>query len=140
MEMGDDFRSGSLRVSSSNFWKGGEDVFTRSIREEDDEDALKWAALEKLPTYSRVRTGMLKLGEGEHKAVDVSALGPQEKKNLLDRLVRVAEEDNESFLLKLKDRIDRSELVTLFSFAVFVHVVLAIIRFDVQQFDGDHKY
>ncbi|EAZ42587.1 hypothetical protein OsJ_27151 [Oryza sativa Japonica Group] len=80
---------------------------------EDDEEALKWAALEKLPTHARVRKGIVAAaddGQGSGAAgevVDVAGLGFQERKHLLERLVRVAEEDHESFLLKLKQRIDR---------------------------------
>jgi hypothetical protein len=39
--------------------------------------------------------------------IDVTKLGFQERKKLLNRLINVAEEDNEKFLLKLKERIDR---------------------------------
>lgn len=98
-------RVGSLRIDSA--WTGGSDAFSKSVREESDEEALKWAALEKLPTYSRLRTGILTGADGQHVAVDVRGLGVEEKQKLLNKLVRVAEEDNESFLLKLRDRIDR---------------------------------
>ncbi|XXG47538.1 hypothetical protein AAC387_Pa02g2169 [Persea americana] len=83
------------------------EVFSRSSRDEDDEEALKWASLEKLPTYDRIRKGILSGAAGEHKEVDIQKLGFQERKNLLERLIRVAEEDNEKFLLKLKNRMDR---------------------------------
>ncbi|KAK1265449.1 Pleiotropic drug resistance protein 3 [Acorus gramineus] len=79
----------------------------RSSREEDDEEALKWAALEKLPTYDRIRKGMLLGSIGASKEIDVDSLGLQERMKLLERLVRVAEEDNEKFLLKLKNRMER---------------------------------
>ncbi|XP_072978501.1 ABC transporter G family member 39 [Typha angustifolia] len=79
----------------------------RSGREEDDEEALKWAAIEKLPTYDRMRKGILISMEGEPQEVSVEELGLRERKNLLERLVRTAEEDNERFLLKLRDRMDR---------------------------------
>ncbi|KAF3334921.1 pleiotropic drug resistance protein 3-like isoform X1 [Carex littledalei] len=97
---------GSLSRSSS-IWRQTGDVFSRSSREEDDEEALRWAALEKLPTYNRVRRGILASASGKINEVDVENLGAHEKKALLERLVRVAEEDNERFLLKLKDRLDR---------------------------------
>lgn len=106
IDVGDVYRVGSMRRSSS-VWRRGDDIFSRSSRDEDDEEALKWAALEKLPTYDRVRKGILTLAEGERKEVDIQSLGLQERKALLERLVRVAEEDNERFLLKLRDRIDR---------------------------------
>ncbi|KAG8052312.1 hypothetical protein GUJ93_ZPchr0001g32796 [Zizania palustris] len=38
---------------------GRSDAFGRSVREEDDEEALKWAAIEKLPTYDCIRKGIL---------------------------------------------------------------------------------
>lgn len=41
------------------------------------------------------------------KEVDIRSLGLQQLKNLLEKLVKNAEEDNENFLLRLKNRIDR---------------------------------
>ncbi|RVW77075.1 Pleiotropic drug resistance protein 1 [Vitis vinifera] len=100
--------SGSFRKNSSSIWRNsGAEVFSRSSRDEDDEEALKWAALEKLPTYNRLRKGLLIGSEGEASEVDIHNLGPQERKNLVERLVKIAEEDNEKFLLKLKNRMDR---------------------------------
>ena len=102
------------RGNSGSMWRRGDDVFSRSSREEDDEEALRWAALEKLPTYDRVRRAMVPLGDGAEAGagggkglVDVHSLDPQQRRALLERLVRVADEDNERFLLKLKDRVDR---------------------------------
>ncbi|KXG32868.1 ABC transporter G family member 36 [Sorghum bicolor] len=107
----------SMRGGSGSMWRRGDDVFSRSSREEDDEEALRWAALEKLPTYDRVRRAIVPLDLGADGAeaaggkglvdVDVLSLGPRERRALLERLVRVADEDNERFLLKLKDRVDR---------------------------------
>ncbi|XP_077211741.1 pleiotropic drug resistance protein 1-like [Tasmannia lanceolata] len=98
----------SIRRNSSSIWRNNTgDVFSRSSRDEDDEEALKWAALEKLPTYDRIRKGILSGLEGGLREVDIDSLGYQEKKILLDRLIRVAEEDNEKFLLKLKNRMDQ---------------------------------
>ncbi|KAK9281885.1 hypothetical protein L1049_004792 [Liquidambar formosana] len=109
MENTDIYRvSSSFRIDSSSLWRNtGVEVFSRSSREEDDEEALKWAALEKLPTYNRLKKGLWSGSQGAASEVDVDNLGYQERKNLLERLVKVAEEDNEKFLLKLKDRIDR---------------------------------
>ncbi|XP_041993378.1 pleiotropic drug resistance protein 1-like isoform X1 [Salvia splendens] len=97
----------SFRASSSGIWRNtGLEVFTRSAREEDDEEALKWAALEKLPTFDRLRRGLL-LGSRGANEVDVHDLGIQDKKQLIERLVQTVEDDNEKFLLKLRNRIDR---------------------------------
>ncbi|KAJ8755482.1 hypothetical protein K2173_019280 [Erythroxylum novogranatense] len=110
MEGGDIYRaSNSLRRGSSSVWRNtGMDAFSVSSREEDDEEALKWAALEKLPTYDRLRKGILtSASKGIATEIDIHNLGFQERKHLVERLVKVAEEDNERFLLKLRNRIDR---------------------------------
>ncbi|KAL1831046.1 hypothetical protein ACET3Z_000697 [Daucus carota] len=108
MEGSDIFRVSSARISSSNIWRSsGRDIFSRTSVEQDDEEALTWAAIEKLPTYLRIRRGLLTEKEGEAREIDIKSLGIAEKRSLLERLVKVAEEDNERFLLKLKERIDR---------------------------------
>ncbi|KAK9946082.1 hypothetical protein M0R45_011563 [Rubus argutus] len=105
---GDIYRVSSARLSSSNIWRNSTmDVFSKSSHDEDDEEALKWAAIEKLPTYLRIRRGILTEEEGQAREIDIKNLGLLERKNVLERLVKVADEDNEKFLMKLKDRIDR---------------------------------
>ncbi|KAM0034718.1 putative ABC-type xenobiotic transporter [Helianthus debilis subsp. tardiflorus] len=101
-------RASSLRSGSASVWRNtGMDVFSRSSREEDDEEALKWASLEKLPTFDRLRKGLLFGSTGPSNEIDVDNLGFDQRQHLLDRLVKVADEDNEKFLLKLRRRIDR---------------------------------
>ncbi|XP_051119662.1 pleiotropic drug resistance protein 1-like [Andrographis paniculata] len=97
----------SFRANSSGIWRNtGMEVFSRSSREEDDEEALKWAALEKLPTFDRLRKGLLFGSKGANE-IDVGDLGFDDKRSLVERLVNNVEEDNEKFLLKLRNRIDR---------------------------------
>lgn len=110
MDGGELYRaSSSLRRNSSAIWRTrSANIFSRSSRGENDEEDLKWASLEKLPTFDRLRKGLLKVSLGAtNELVDVENLGFQERKNLIERLVRIADEDNEQFLLKLKGRIDR---------------------------------
>lgn len=83
------------------------EAFSRSSRDENDEEALRWAAIERLPTYARLKKGILTASHGVINEVDIQNMGVDERKKLLERLVNVAEEDNEKFLLKLKNRIDR---------------------------------
>ncbi|CAL5327821.1 unnamed protein product [Camellia sinensis] len=109
---GNNSRSGSIRRSI-------EDVFGaswRSSRAEEDEEALRWAALQKLPTYSRLRTSILKsfVESGDngdkvavHKEIDVRKLDMHDRQQLIDSLFRVAEEDNEKFLIKFRNRIQK---------------------------------
>ncbi|KAG2729216.1 hypothetical protein I3760_01G238800 [Carya illinoinensis] len=101
------FKARSLRPSNSPIWRNNAvEVFSRSSRDEEDEEALKWAALEKLPTYDRLRKGILTSSRGEASEIDIHNLGQQERKKLIERLLKI-EDDNEKFLLKLKGRLDR---------------------------------
>ncbi|KAL0354631.1 UNVERIFIED_CONTAM: ABC transporter G family member 36 [Sesamum radiatum] len=87
-----------------------------SIHEENDEESLIWAALEKLPTYDRLRKSVLKsLVETDdnmikvvNKVVDVRKLNVHETEEFMDRVLKVTEEDNEKFLRKLRNRIDEA--------------------------------
>eukprot|EP00249_Psilotum_nudum_P025134 c29384_g1_i2 orf=661-5040(+) len=100
-------------TTSRNFWAVDDGVFSRSstVREYDDEEALKWAALEKLPTYDRVRTSILKnVLSGKRSIfseVDVTKLAPEDRQHLIDRNLKDTEADNERFLFKIKDRINK---------------------------------
>lgn len=97
---------------------GSDNRSQRSRHAEEDEEALKWAALEKLPTYARLRTSIMKTvvekGDGRdekskevHKElVDVRKLDLNDRAQLMDSLFKVAEEDNEKFLKKFRNRID----------------------------------
>ncbi|XP_030532381.1 pleiotropic drug resistance protein 2 [Rhodamnia argentea] len=106
--------SGSHRSwASTSFreaWNAPHDVFARSGRQ-DDEEELRWAALERLPTYDRLRKGMLRqvldTGRVVQHEVDVTNLGMQDKKQLMESILKVAEDDNERFLRRLRDRTDR---------------------------------
>ncbi|XP_022959810.1 pleiotropic drug resistance protein 1-like isoform X1 [Cucurbita moschata] len=83
------------------------EAFSRSTHGEDDEKALKWAALQRLPTYKRLRKGFLTSSRGEANEVEVEKLGLQERKRLMKNLMSDTELDNERLLLKLKKRLDR---------------------------------
>ncbi|KAG2268363.1 hypothetical protein Bca52824_062918 [Brassica carinata] len=116
-------RGGSMRQSISRSVSRAsrnlEDIFSPSARRtkstNEDEEALKWAAIEKLPTYSRLRTSLMPaLGEDDiygnqilNKEVDVTKLDGEERARFIDVVFKVAEQDNERILTKLRNRIDR---------------------------------
>ncbi|GAB2293587.1 transcription factor [Dionaea muscipula] len=81
-------------------------VFSKVFVDEDDEVALKWAALERLPTYDRMRKGILLGSEGGVCEVDLKNIGYEERKVLIERLLKTVD-DSEKFLLKLKGRFER---------------------------------
>jgi len=105
---------GGWRSASTGMWTASNDVFNQTSsfrREQDDEEALRWAAIERLPTYERMRTAILMqvLDDGNvvHEEVDVSRLDLNDRHHFIEKILRVTEEDNERFLLKLRDRINR---------------------------------
>lgn len=97
-----------------NNW-GTEEVFASPSRtRQDDEEELRWAALEKLPTYNRLRTSLLERRvepevtgkRKEYKEVDVRKLDDNVRREFIERNFRVAEEDNEKFLKRIRNRVD----------------------------------
>ncbi|KAK3408151.1 hypothetical protein EUGRSUZ_J00449 [Eucalyptus grandis] len=113
------------QTSSSRSWRSASvremwnapDVFQRSARQAaDDEEELQWAAIERLPTYDRLRKGILTQvrsnGRVVHDEVDVTKLGTQDKKVLMESILKAVEEDNEKFLRRLRDRTDRVGIET----------------------------
>ncbi|CAN6321859.1 unnamed protein product [Urochloa humidicola] len=93
-----------------------EDPFGRAQSEHehrDEEENLRWAALEKLPTYDRMRQGILRRAldnqEGPQlqqgvEVVDIQKLaGGDGGRALLERLFQ---DDSERFLRRLRDRVD----------------------------------
>ncbi|KAL6984846.1 hypothetical protein U1Q18_018227 [Sarracenia purpurea var. burkii] len=89
----------NLSVRSASFREGG-----------DDEEALRWAALERLPTYKRVRRGIFRNVVGDSKEIDVEELEVQERKVVLDRLVDSVEDDSETFFDRMRRRFDAVDL------------------------------
>lgn len=90
-------------------WNSTENVFARSAsyrEDRDDEEALRWAALERLPTYKRVRRGIFKDIVGDTKEVEVAELESNEQKLLLERLVNAVDEDPGLFFDRMRRRFD----------------------------------
>ncbi|XVE52142.1 hypothetical protein DITRI_Ditri02bG0098700 [Diplodiscus trichospermus] len=77
-----------------------------SLHDEDDEEALKWAAIQRLPTYDRLKKGLLLGSQGRTREIDIKNLDFHERHETLERLVKNTKEDNEKFLLKLRNQID----------------------------------
>jgi len=92
-----------------------EDPFGRAQSEQehrDEEENLRWAALEKLPTYDRMRQGILRRaldqqqqGQGGVEVVDIQKLAGGDGGRVL--LERLFQDDSELFLRRLRDRIHR---------------------------------
>ena len=83
----------------------------------DDEEALKWAAVERLPTYDRVRTSVFHdASTGSVKQVDVRELTPLETTELVNKLMAEAQDESNLLLQKMRKRLDKyKSLSTQFS-------------------------
>ncbi|GKV00773.1 hypothetical protein SLEP1_g13404 [Rubroshorea leprosula] len=92
-------------------WNAADNVFSSrsaSFREgsDDDEEALRWAALERLPTYERVRRGIFRDMVGDPREVELSELQSSDQRLLLQRLVSSVEDDPEKFFDRMRKRFD----------------------------------
>ncbi|MBA0605079.1 hypothetical protein Godav_017691, partial [Gossypium davidsonii] len=92
--------------SSTSF----QDLRKRSDDDDDDEDddvghdevELQWAAIERLPTFKRIRTSLfdqklLNAGKDEvlgKKVIDVTRLGALERRVFIDHLITIIDKDN----------------------------------------------
>ncbi|CAO2824077.1 unnamed protein product [Amaranthus hypochondriacus] len=92
---------------------GHADVFSSRRWEEEakEEEELKWAAIERLPTFERLRKGVLRRvnedGKMVENEIDIHKMGRQDRKILVETILKVVDEDNENFLRRLRDRIDK---------------------------------
>ncbi|XVF07651.1 hypothetical protein REPUB_Repub06bG0157900 [Reevesia pubescens] len=117
-----------ITEESSNGASAGNMEERPSPHEEDPQ----WAAIERLPTYNRLRKAMLRQvledGKTVHNEVDVTKLGMQEKRQLMDSLLKAVQEDHhESFLRRLRDRFD----------TVGIEIPKIEVRFDNLGVEGD---
>ncbi|KAG5072729.1 hypothetical protein JHK86_007940 [Glycine max] len=81
--------------------------------QEDNEQDLKWDKIQRFPMFDRLRKGMLRLvlDRGNvvpYQVVDVTNQGLQDKKLLLESVLK---DDNEKFLRKFRERVDRMTLL-----------------------------
>ncbi|XP_047334134.1 ABC transporter G family member 34-like [Impatiens glandulifera] len=109
-------------------WETPEDMVSKQNVEEEE---LEWAAIERLPTYDRLRKGMMKkmLDDGKivHEEIDVTNLGIQERKQLMESIFRIIEIDNEKFLHNFRQRIDR----------VGIEIPVTEVRYENLSIEGD---
>ncbi|XWS08431.1 hypothetical protein CRYUN_Cryun40dG0002000 [Craigia yunnanensis] len=95
---------------------------TDSIMEVDEEVHLQWAAIERLPTFKRIRTslfdinhgneegnGGIELSEGK-RVTDVTKLGAVERQLFTEKLIKHIENDNLRLLHKIRERVDRVDV------------------------------
>ncbi|KAK0591440.1 hypothetical protein LWI29_001879 [Acer saccharum] len=113
-EIGRNIRS-SFHHHASSFRNAATVSDESSTEENDHHVELQWAAIERLPTFRRLRTSLVdsmllndgKGEEGGKTLIDVTELGPLERRVFIDKLVTKIEDDNRLLLQKLKERIEK---------------------------------
>ncbi|KAJ6324763.1 hypothetical protein OIU76_011955 [Salix suchowensis] len=101
------------RNAQSSFRRGetGLGMDADSIMEEDDEVRLQWAAIERLPTFKRIKTSLFEASNAEgdegKTVTDVTKLGAAERRLFIEKLLKHVENDNLRLLQNLRERIDR---------------------------------
>ncbi|KAM7276688.1 hypothetical protein ACFE04_018554 [Oxalis oulophora] len=88
----------------------------RANNNNEDEIELQWAAIERLPTFERIRTSLFDgniadKDDGDNKKiVDVTKLGAFERRLFIEKLINQIDEDNHALLLKIKERINKVDM------------------------------
>lgn len=79
----------------------------------DEEIVLQWAAIERLPTFERMRSALVDENGGNKadakrkQVIDVTKLGVLERQMFIEKLIRHVEHDNLRLLRKIRKRIDK---------------------------------
>ncbi|KAL8120357.1 hypothetical protein AgCh_017512 [Apium graveolens] len=90
-------------VKKVSFTRSSSRLERGSVASEEDEKELEWAAMERLPTMSVIEDDE----DGGSKVVDVTKLGPDEKRVFIHKLINHVQTDNARLLLKMKQRMDK---------------------------------
>ncbi|KAJ8771739.1 hypothetical protein K2173_026916 [Erythroxylum novogranatense] len=102
----------AVEISGSSSAQFGASFRDGSSAETEDELELQWAAVERLPTFERLRTSLFDSegdpngGQGKN-LIDVTELGAMERRFIVDKLISHIEEDNRRLLLKMRKRMDK---------------------------------
>lgn len=105
----------SFRLHASSLGRSNSALSSRK-GDEDVEYALQWAAIERLPTFERLKSslfdkedddgGKVNVDEGRKRVIDVTKLGALERHIFMEKLIKHIENDNLQLLRKIRNRID----------------------------------
>ncbi|KAK8971528.1 Pleiotropic drug resistance protein 2 [Platanthera guangdongensis] len=106
----------SRRSWISTSFRNPSDVFHKNaVAVEDEEESLQRAALEKLPTYNKMRLPMLPKVDDAGNVIDseinLMNLDVQARKIFFNQIMKTAGVDTELFLKRLRDRFDQLSLI-----------------------------
>lgn len=103
----------SLSRSLSNF-RSNSALSNGNDEKVNEEIALLWAAVERLPTVKRVRSSLFDENDEDEdedsrrkKVIDVTELGALERHAFIEKLIKNIQLDNLKLLKKIRTRIDK---------------------------------
>ncbi|XP_031274859.1 pleiotropic drug resistance protein 3-like [Pistacia vera] len=105
-EIGRSLRS-SFRLHASSFRSSSALSSVRDDHDADVEYALQLPAIERLPTFERLKSSLFDSDGEEKSVVDVTKLGPLQKHAFIEKLIKHIEHDNLNLLRKIRKRIDK---------------------------------
>ncbi|CAA2995350.1 pleiotropic drug resistance 3 [Olea europaea subsp. europaea] len=108
-EIGRSLRS-SFQRHTASFRSNSAISFGNDV-DPDNESVLQWSAIDRLPTFERLRTSLFDGNEADGKGrrvVDVTKLGAPERHMFIEKLIKHIEHDNLRLLQKIRKRIDRA--------------------------------
>ncbi|KAJ9557262.1 hypothetical protein OSB04_011876 [Centaurea solstitialis] len=110
-DLGRSLRS-SFRLRTSSL-RSNSEIRSVNNHEETDENLLEWAAIDRLPTFERLRSSLFDEENGDghdvkgKKVVDVTKLLAPERHMFIEKLIKHIENDNLQLLQKLRKRTDK---------------------------------
>ncbi|KAE9446714.1 hypothetical protein C3L33_21400, partial [Rhododendron williamsianum] len=109
-EIGKSLRSSVRRHISSS--RSSSEL--NSVKDDvDNEFALQWAKIDRLPTFERLRSSLFDESDGSEvdvqgkRVVDVTKLGALERQMFVEKLIKYIENDNLRLLQKMRNRVDK---------------------------------
>jgi hypothetical protein len=112
-EIGRSIRSSFRRHTSS--FRSSSGLSSTEGDADADQYALQWAAIERLPTYDRLRSSLFDKDDDDtcgtdntgKQVIDVTKLGALERHVFIEKLIKHIENDNIRLLRKIRNRIDK---------------------------------
>ncbi|OVA16669.1 ABC transporter-like [Macleaya cordata] len=104
------YHTSSFRSTTSTHVNSVRDV-EGGVDDDNENTALQWAAIERLPTFRKLRSSLFDDSNGGDvkgkRMIDVTKLGPVERHLFIEKLIKHIENDNLRLLQNLRERIDK---------------------------------
>lgn len=73
----------------------------------DEQILSQWSAIDRLPTFERLKSSLFDENEDGKRVVDVTKIGGPQRRLFIDKLIKHIQHDNLKILHKMRKRIDK---------------------------------